>query len=236
MPSKKSNTIRFAVGSPENAQSWIWRIWVNNDDVYLGARQALMVFKVSLHKSNVWRIALVSSLKRENNESDRVAVKWKRPEEFTPGWTPSVGVLVSSIKPERPFKEVKVKNSGIRWFSPPAEGKKLVFKVLLSKPGFSENDLRHVMFPNDKFAGRLTKSNGEIVWLMIREEDLTAIEIQKIKEVMRGIKISVKPPSTEDTIKYTRAISVVSIDKPTAANQPTILDIPLGKENLILDQ
>jgi len=211
-------------------------MWVHGDDVYLGARQALMVFKVSLHKSNVWRIALVSDLKRENNESDRVALKWKRPEEFAPGWTPSVGVLVSSIKPERPFKEVKVNDSRIRWFPPPAKGKRLVFKVLLSKPGFSENDLRNVMLPNDKFAGRLTKSNGEIVWLMIREDDLTPIEIQKIKEVMRGIKIPLKPPSTEDTIKSTRAISVVSIDKPTATNQPTILDIPLGKENLVLGQ
>ncbi|MFZ5844846.1 MAG: hypothetical protein ACOY0S_00045 [Patescibacteria group bacterium] len=97
MSSKKLNVLRFAVGSPENCKSWVWRMWVNGDDVYLGARNALRAFKVSLHKSDIWRIAFVEELKRDNPQVDRVILRWKRPGEFAPGWTPAIGILVSVI-------------------------------------------------------------------------------------------------------------------------------------------
>ena len=44
---KNKNTIRFAVGTPENPQSWIWRLWVQGDEVYLGTKMHSMCLKLA---------------------------------------------------------------------------------------------------------------------------------------------------------------------------------------------
>lgn len=231
MSSSKKNTILFAVGSPENIQSWVWRMWVQGDDVYLGARNALRIFKVSLHKSNIWRMAFVKELKRDD-KSDRLIQRWTRPGEFTPGWTPSIGILISSIDAKRPFKKTKVEDSRFQWFSPSSNRNKLLFKVLISKPGLSEADLTTVLIQGDQLVGKLLKRNGEIAWLVVREDLLTPIEVEKITDVMENTKIYLKPGSPEDSVGDSRALLVVSEDYPSISNQPTILDIALGKENL----
>jgi len=207
-------------------------MWVHRDDVYLGTRDALTSFKVSLHQSNIWRIAFVNELERDDEETDRVIFRWQRPAEFTSGWTPSIGILISSIEAKRPFKKVKVEDRRIHWFSPPAEGRRLVFKVLFSKPGYSNSDLERITIPGDRLVGRLPKKNGEIVWLVLREDGLTPLEIAKIRDVMQKTRIHLPPGSSEDSILDTRALLVVAGDVPTISNQPTILDIALGKENL----
>jgi hypothetical protein len=232
MSSKNKNTIRFAVGTPDNSQSWIWRLWVQGDEVYFGAKNAFQAFKVSLHKSGIWRIAFVKELKREDEVNDRVIIKWNKPEEFAPGWTPSVAVVVSSIKPERPFSKIKIEDKRILWVPEPENGKRLVFKLLFSTPEMSDIDLKRVLISGDKLIGKLVKNNGEKVWLVLREDNLSLIEITKIKDVMRKTKIHLKPDSSEDSIHDSRAILVVSEDVPTVATQPTILDISLGKENI----
>jgi hypothetical protein len=228
----ETNIIRFAVGSPKNIQSWVWRMWVQGDDVYLGARDALQAFKVSLHKSGVWRIAFVKELEREDQVSDRVIIKWKTPGEFAPGWTPSIAVLISSIRPEKSFDADKIDDPQIRWFSTPKQNNKLIFKVLFSKPNLSEQDFRKVTISDDRLVARMVKANKEIVWLVVREEPLTSIELEKIKDVMQKTKIHLKPGSTENIVHNSRGLLVVSENNPGISTQPTILDIPFGKENL----
>ncbi len=232
MSSSKSNTLHFAVGSPEDIKSWIWRMWVSGDDVYLGARNALKVFKVSLHRSNIWRMAFVEELKRDNPETDRVIIKWQRPGEFTPSWTQSLGIIVSSIHAKRSFKNGSIEDTRIQWFSPPTKGRKLVFKVLFSKPRTSEVDFKKVIIAGDKLVGKLNKKSGEAVWLVVREVELNPIEIKKIKNVMQKTKIYSKHGSSEDSVSDSRALLVVSDDIPSISNQPTIFDIGLGKENI----
>lgn len=229
---KEANILRFAVGQAEDSQSWIWRMWVHRDDVYLGARNALIAFKVSLHRSGIWRIAFVKELEREDDKSDRVMVKWHKPGEFAPGWTPSIAVLVSSIYAKRPFKKMVVEDHRIKWFSTPKQGNKLIFKVLFSKAGFSYDEFNRITVPGDQLVGKLLKSNGEIVWVVVREAHLTPLEIGKIEDVMKKTKIHLKPGSSEDSVIDSRALLVVSEDVPDISTQPTILDIPLGKENL----
>ena len=232
MSSKNKDTIRFAVGTPENPQSWIWRLWVQGDEVYLGAKNTLQAFKVSLHKSGIWRIAFVKELKREDETTDRVIVRWNKPEEFAPGWIPSIAVLISSIKPSRPFSKVRMEDERIVWFPEPPDGKRALFKILISSPEMTESDLKKVLISGDRLVGTLTKKNGERVWLVLRKDNLSAIEIGKIRDVMDKTKIHIKAGTSEDSVNDSRALLVVSEDAPTVKTQPTILDISLGKENL----
>ena len=230
----KKNVFRFAVGTPENPQSWIWRFWTQGDEVYFGARDALNAFKVSLHKSGIWRIAFVEQLSRSDAIADRVILRWNKPTEYPTGWFQSVGILVSSIVPECSFKKSVIQDRRIEWFSPPSNGNKLVFKVLFSNPNLLKDAWRAIALPTDRLVHSYIKTNGEGVWVLLREDGLTEIEILKIRDVMKKMKIHIKPGTKKDYM-YSRALLVVSEDKPTATTQPTILDIALGEENLSTD-
>jgi len=234
MPPSKTerNTIRFAVGSPTTAGSWLWRLWVNKNDVYLGTRDKLQAFKVSLHASDVWRIAFVEGLARPDQKSDRVIVKWRRPSELAPGLTIAIGVLISSIEPVRPMNRPAIHDSRIKWLWPPSATKKLFCSVWLSKPSLSESRFRAAMAPADLLVGCIAKMNGEHVWLVVREDGLTSEETAKIKDVMYNTKIHLRAGASEEAVAGARALLVVSEDLPSATTPPTILDIPLGKENL----
>ena len=61
---------------------------------------------------------------------------------------------------------------------------------------------------------------------------MAIVELQKIRDVMTNTKIHLKAGSSEDSLTGSRALLVVSEDIPTASAQPTILDIPLGLENV----
>ena len=205
-------------------------MWVQRNDVYLGARDMLWALKVSLHRSNIWRIAFVNDLEGKDKGTDRAVVKWRRPDEFAPGWTGSIGVLISPIQPQRPFQRAREDDPRIHWFAPAEEGRRLLFKVLFSQPGYSERHLNAISVRGDRLAGRLLKRNGETVWLLVREDDLTPVEMAKIRDVMDNVKINL----SEGAIGDSRALLVLSTDDPGVADQPTILDIALGQENVVL--
>jgi hypothetical protein len=68
MPSSQRKVIRFAVGSPEQYRSSLWRLWVQGNDVYLGARIITGVVKLSMHRSGIWRYAFTE---RSGTKLDR---------------------------------------------------------------------------------------------------------------------------------------------------------------------
>ncbi len=55
-------TIIFAVGSADEPQSGIWRLWApkTTSDVYVAPRQLAAMMKISLHQSGDWRYQWVS--------------------------------------------------------------------------------------------------------------------------------------------------------------------------------
>lgn len=194
----------------------------------LGARDAINAFKVSLHCSGIWRIALVKHLEKDT-AADRLIVRWNRPPELIPGWTPSVVVLVSSVQPEQPFRPKRIDDHRITWIQPPEAGRKLFFRVFFSRPGLSDKDFK---LGSDRFIVRLAKKNGEVVWLLVQTEALTDLELSKIGEFRAKMRIHLAPGSREDSLFFARGILVVAEDAPTVRTQPTLYDIPLGKENV----
>src|ERR687892_894675 len=87
-------TVRFAVGSPERPRSSVWRLWVHGSDAYLGARVLLGAIKLSMHQSGDWISAFTSQSGVGLPTGSRRHHTWRRPPEFTPGWTqgPSVAI------------------------------------------------------------------------------------------------------------------------------------------------
>jgi len=231
-----TNVIRFAVGSPETLQSHVWRVWVQKDEIYIGTRGMKMNWKVSLHKSGIWRIATVKELHSPDVDSDRVIVKWRRPKEDSAGWIPSVNILVSSVGPEKPLAAFSYKESKIEWFTPPKKGKKLIFKIFLSVPAVSLDSGNNLLVQHGyRVIRSMKKLNGETVWFVMAELDVDAVEYEKIKQVIAKTKINIAPTKNKNPVKNARALLIISDDEPTSLNQPTILDIALGKENVFIE-
>ena len=231
MSLKDKNTIRFAIWNINNVKSNIWRLWVNKNEIYLGAKNTLHVLKVSLHHSGIWRIAFVKDLKREDMESDRVIFKWNKPTLVNNWFVSSIGVIVSSINPNIPFKHEQREDKRIIFIPEAKEGRRMLFKIYISQPGITEEMFKKNLRFTDILIGNLTKQNGEKVWLIYMEDDLSLDELKMIKEVMYNTKIDLRW-NIEDITYTPRALRFISEDTPTDNTQPTILDISLGKENV----
>ena len=232
MGSKKSQTFRFAVGTSDYPLSFTWRLWVHGDEIYVGTSEGAHFYKVSLHSSGIWRVAYVHRLDTDNDSTDRVLVKWRRPPELFPGWIPSVVIHVSSIAPARPIIPMKTDDHRITWISAPSVGKKLLLRVFLSLPGIDKNSLE--LGPNRLFGGLATKS-GVKAWVIVQEEPLTSIEIGKIEDVRSKTKFHVSGMPKLGSGFNPRAVLVVSEDEPTERSQPTLFDIMLGYENVQIE-
>ena len=46
--------LRVAVGTPTGPSTHSWRVWVQDQDVYVKCRDNLRELKVSLHASGIW--------------------------------------------------------------------------------------------------------------------------------------------------------------------------------------
>ncbi len=225
----------IAIGTPEVPSSHVWRFWMHKDEFYFGAKSMLGVFKTSLHKSGIWRIAFVKELERkEDFSNDRVIQEWHRPDADEFGLTPSVAILISSIHSTRPFDKKKIDDSRIEWFSTPTLDRKLNLKVVFSNPGISEENFKKLLPLNVKPVCHFDKTNGERIWLILIESDLTEVEKQKILDVMLKTRIHFVPGADTSSVD-SRALLLVSEIVPTSETQPTILDIELGQENLTFD-
>ena len=203
-------------------------MWVNVDDVYLLARQTGMFWKVSLHQSGIWRVAFTTPQPQQGKEADRAILKWNRPNEIKPGWIPSISIYVPSIRPMHPFPSKLSGHPRTRWFARPADGRKFVFKVLFSNPSFK---LR--CSESDTLIAQFAKKNKEVVSLLAHEQEMSEWEQGFVRNQMGMFRIHLKAGSIGASVD-SRAI-LISEDSGVPEPQPMLIDIPLGRENLVID-
>jgi hypothetical protein len=229
----KKNVVRFAVGEPAAPQSQPWRLWVQGDEIYLGATDVLRAVKVSLHKSGVWRIAEVAELKRDDPAKDRVIARWQRPAPLQSGLTPAIAVTVSPRPASKPFSYHPQTNSETEWLAPPALGYRIQFLVVAANSDASIGDLPFA--GTNTLVRSLQKRNGEHVWLVCNDAPLDPGDANEIDKIMRGIKIHLKIGVPESKVKGGRAIQMSWPNEVTALAPPILLDVALGLENLQYD-
>lgn len=155
--------IRFGVGSADAVHSSTWKIWVHNDEIYLAARHFGRFMKVSLHSTGDWRVAWIQESQIEDRQlppGSRVLCQWRRPNEFTPGWTQCLHIMVPFCTVQHRFK-LHDTGTEIVWAAPPRPGEKVMFTVLLSTAQVLEEAWKMVCQPGDVTLGSLALSNGE---------------------------------------------------------------------------
>jgi hypothetical protein len=225
------NVLRVGVGSPAEPRSSIWRLWLQGDEVYVGARELLRAFKVSLHKSGIWRMAFVRALETKERSSDRLVHRWQRPKADHRGATRAVAIIVPPVLPQRPFKSRSIVDSSVEWLPLPPPNKVMVLLVVFVRSGVVVDP---IMFGGDQLIGRLKKKNGETVCLVAHVLNPPAPMLTQIHETMLGLKIHVTGEPSETSLTA-RAWSAHWDEEIRESNPPIIYDIPLGWENVICD-
>jgi hypothetical protein len=74
--------LRFAIGMPIGPSTNSWKVWVRKEDAYVACRDNFREFKVSLHASGTWRVAVTEEALRSRADlvppgTDRVLKKWR---------------------------------------------------------------------------------------------------------------------------------------------------------------
>lgn len=131
----KTKTVRFASGSPDVPFSGVWRLIVNQDDVYIGASKSTMsIFKLSLHKSGVWVLAATQQSQATFENGNRRAKRWNRPLEHVHGVTRGPSIFVPhtslgsrSLAPDEDYRKVS-------WYNSPEVGETVEFSLYFVKP------------------------------------------------------------------------------------------------------
>lgn len=82
-------TCRFAIGSPTDRRSPVWRLHVHKNEVYLSMRDSMRIMKLSMHSSGQWNLAHYDPRQRDsdNRVINNRLKQWRRPPERIPGWT-----------------------------------------------------------------------------------------------------------------------------------------------------
>jgi hypothetical protein len=225
MASKENNTIRFAVGDKGDVRSSIWRLWANGNDLYLAARSYAHISKISFHQSGLYRFAINDKVERENDASDRVLYKWKRPDEFIPGWTRCFGLLFPPRVTQHPFANVFAENKAIQFIEPPAAGRKVILNIILSHKAARSDHVTKGCATGAKILGRIDMPR-ELAWLISFSDAFTSAESATVSDHFNKLKLHLKPGSSGAEVESSFLHALEE------GVTPFLIDIELGRESL----
>ena len=154
---------------------------------------------------------------------------WQRPSEFTPGWTQGPAIAVPWVAWRDDLRSLETLPLDTEWVPGPKRNKKVLFNVLISAAGVS-SDARSVSRPGDRVLDRgLPMSNGETLWLQVRQAEMSPDEnkgIASVERQFRGFQVS--GGSIDSIGAWGLWI--------TTANEgiPLLVQIPLGRRHFTI--
>lgn len=228
MTSSEKKTLRFAVGSPEEYRSAIWRLWVQGNDVYLAARFLTGLMKLSLHQSGIWRLAWTEqSGVRAKGSTDRVQTRWQRPPEFRPGWTQGPAVIIPNSGIQKPFRHSSDEDTTrVVWSPTPKPGHELRFTVLFANSKAPADSWQTVLRVGDAYLGKLNLKNGDKVVLCRRELVMQYKQISFVIPFVQDMHINYPAEVPE---VYGASVNFAGTDD---EGHPYLVDMALGWDNV----
>lgn len=137
MSKKSKQHFEFCVGTSNSHRSTVWRIVINESDIYIMSEAYGRSAKISLHKSGVCQIAMTSELTRELG-----ILKEERPSERWYYTSPkNTGNIVFTIDILNhflsDFSEKEETKPGVKYIVPPEDGRLteiLFYKINTDSP------------------------------------------------------------------------------------------------------
>lgn len=232
------NIFRVAVGEPDAMNSSIWRFWTYNNEIYVAAREAARILKLSLHSSGfldgesaTWRLAYVPVSEINDpliNDDDRVIARWKKPKEFKQGWTQCLDIIVPEAQIKRHFsmdKKDKPKGS-LFWLRELPRGHK--WQITLLSADSSSRNVNEVIQDGDQKLGQFALEDGRVAWILSRLTEMSKVEREHVEALASDMKINYESDPGHGVFA---AMMIIDKDR----NYPIITNFSLGWENVYID-
>jgi hypothetical protein len=161
-------SLRIAVGSPGGLRSstWLIRGSRSRDDVYIGPRSVMGMWKLSLHGLVSWRLARTAEYAKATGlDEDRLLYEFTPPDEFAPGWRRGATICVPGSSLRAPFPETPM-SGPVSWWPAPGAGYGLRFDVMLGQAGCDDAVAVHGAAGE---VGRIQLPDGAHVWVVTTE-------------------------------------------------------------------
>lgn len=218
MTKKKSKTIRFAVGSPDEWWSSVWLLLVAKNEVYVGAgNSAMSTAKISLHSSGIWTYAYTSQSGFEVNGNRRLS-RWERPPPIHPGLVrgPSICAPCTSFG-DRPPERAELQKP-ITWIRAPAADEVVCFDI-----HFIDANTTVTWTDSERVIAELPLANGSRVQVAAFRRRMGPAFIGGIEKHLKSLMMRTDAPAGK--MAGSMMWIVDSEDKPPVH---TIIDAPIA--------
>ncbi len=116
---------RFALGTPEQPRSLVWRLWTRDDEVHVTVSAAGQTTELTAYPTGRWRI-----------DMGGVVSRWHRPKPFRPGWTRGPDIVLPGLAAAlEPIAKAPSRTEPITWLSLPAAGQAVRIQLWFAEPG-----------------------------------------------------------------------------------------------------
>jgi hypothetical protein len=220
----QASRIRFAAGQPTAPFSGVWRLIVNKDHVYLGpSKEAMRVFKISLHKSGVWVLAATQQSGGSFQDGNRRAKQWRSPAPHVAGVTrgPSIFVPHTSLgsRPLSPNEDAEK----VVWFPAPENGQLVEFGLY-----FVDDGVATLWNAEESVLAELRLASGRRIIVIASVRMSPASFLATVEGMLNKTIVRMKDPSG-----YLGGSYLWVTQSRDALTIPIIVDLPvnIGPEN-----
>lgn len=217
MSKKKSQTVRFAVGTETDWWSSVWRMVVAKNEVYIGSgKQAMGTTKISLHSSGVWTFAGTSQ-SGLNIRGNRRLNRWQRPDPMRTGLVRGPSICVPFTSFGSRLTELAELGKPITWIAAPLQDQAICFDVYFLDPGTT------VKWTNaERTVAEMPLTNGTRVQLVSFRRAIAGPFSDGVETHLRGLRMRTDAPGGKMRGSLTWVVD--SDDKPPVH---VVIDAPI---------
>jgi hypothetical protein len=171
------NVVRIAVGTDFGPRSNVWRIWTQNNELYVAGRSVAHELKTSLHSSGIYRHAFTDSAKAKyiaDPNADRVLFRWTQPPLTEPGFRWVLEILVPTSELTVPRAEPpESEKTKIQLIDPAPDGCATVLTIVETAAGLHVDGFPHPAGdPPAALVRKWTLPDQRTVWLVGSHQSL----------------------------------------------------------------
>lgn len=214
------NQIRFAVGSPADIRSSVWRLWGQKDELYLAARTFAGQIKVSFHKSGIARIAPPSTTPRP------ALLKWNYEREDCAPLSRIFSIVVQPRMVKFPIRDKLRDKAEVVLVPAPNDRQKMIFAISLAGPHVTKEDILALPRDRDLHVLGCVRLKTRYAWLTSYVDDCRPQIEQPVIERYLSMIRAPAPSVFADGSVY------VHLFDSENAQGPMLTDIQLGREHL----
>jgi hypothetical protein len=229
------DTLRVAVGTPDEPFAPPWRFWTHGDSAYLAVRLIGAIFKASFHppderhESAVWNHGFTTeSGGMVEERGSRLSHTWQLPDEFAPGWYQGPAISVPRLADRNYDLPPNAGLEDVDWVAAPAPGNARFLTVYLNDGRADLPSL--VLGEGEMVVAVLRMRNGWNMVVLSGERPFHAHELPPLQRLLDETRIGLR-------VEPRRGVESASIVWVTTspAGPPMFVVVVLGSNNWYLE-